>query len=225
MASRQQPRHTAKACQLAHMTLEQPLLTWPTEQTTASRQLHCRTTATAHQHNAQPPGIAIADLATGTNSGDQATTSPHGSNGQPTRRARTWISHHRSATRTINGTQAATPHKALAHQPRRKHQKAPPMDWPPNLRRRPGSNIAAQQQPTNTTQNHLDHAATALAIRPRDGVQAATPPHSKGLPTPTHFPGKPLLTGLKNKKRLPGATCRTHHGPQNKPTLLGNPRR
>ncbi|KPU75641.1 uncharacterized protein Dana_GF28064 [Drosophila ananassae] len=124
-ASRQQPRHTAKACQLAYKILEQPLLTWPTEQTTASRQLHSRITATAHQHNAQPPGIATADLATGTNSGDQATTSPHGSNGQPTHRARTWISHHRSATRTINGTQTATPHKALAHQPRRRLLDAP----------------------------------------------------------------------------------------------------
>ncbi|XP_044571735.1 uncharacterized protein LOC123257280 [Drosophila ananassae] len=206
MASRQQPRHTAKACQLAYKILEQPPLTWPTEQTTASRQLHSRITATAHQHNAQPPGIATAVLATGTNSGDQATTSPHGSNGQPTRRARTWISHHRSATRTINSTQAATPRKALALQPRRKHQKAPPMDWPPNLRRRPGSNIAAQQQPINTTQNYLDQPpllwpsdqGTASRQQPRHTAKACQLAHM--------FLEQPLLTWPTENNGVQAAT-------------------
>ncbi|KPU81805.1 uncharacterized protein Dana_GF26706 [Drosophila ananassae] len=185
MASRQQPRHTAKACQLAHMTLEQPLLTWPTEQTTASRQLHCRTTATAHQHNAQLPGIATAVLATGTNSGDQAATSPRSSNNPLTRRIKTWTSRHRYATRTINGIQAATPHKAPAHQPRRRLLDALKTNWPPNLRRRPGSDSATQQRPANTTQNHLDpppllwplDQATASRQQPRHTAKACQLTH------------------------------------------------
>ncbi|KPU74842.1 uncharacterized protein Dana_GF27808 [Drosophila ananassae] len=190
--------------------LDEPPLLW---------QLHCRITATAHQHNAQPPGIATAVLATGTNSGDQAATSPRSSNDPPTRRIKTWTSRHRSATRTINGIQAATPHKAPAHQPRRRHLDALKTNRPPNLRRRPGSDSATQQRPANTTQNHLDPPPLLCrhrsATRTINGTQAATP--HKALahqPRGRHLDALPM-DWPPNLRRRPGSNSAAQQQPIN----------